>query len=361
MNKKIVHCTYLEQKISSISNHCRDEMMTAIDEKMPWDVYLHISEERIKKTTKIALFSDRLRYYFQVFRFSRKYEIVMLRYIPADPFFALLVLFAGQKIHTVHHTKEKTEILNKFRFSLKSIIKFLTEIIFGPLCRTFARGFLVKTNEIGTFQVIHSMGKSKSDLIIYSNAGQKKHRIEDRRSDFPTFLFIGSNLSQPWQGLDILLQLFNDLQLDYRFHVIGEASFELEEEMRENPQITYHGVLSEKQIIGVASYCDIGLSVFALFRNNMSEACSLKVRQYLNLGLPVYLPHKDVFPRTFNYCKYGSGKASDIIKYCFRAKKWSRDDVIKESQKYISRKQIMQRTIRQLRRNLELDVSFNSI
>ena len=82
----------------------------------------------------------------------------------------------------------------------------------------------------------------------------------------------------------------------------------------------------------------------------MSEACPLKVRQYLNLGLPVYLSHKDVFPGTFNYCKYGSGEASDIINYCFRAKKLYRKEVIPISQKYISRKQIMERTITQLRR-----------
>jgi hypothetical protein len=302
-----------------------------------------------------------LKYYFEVFKFSKNYEMVLLRYIPADPFFALLVLSAGQRIYTVHHTREKTEVLNKFRFSLKNIIKFITELIFGPFCRSFAGGLLVKTHEIGVFQAMHSIGKSKTDFILYPNAGGKSHITEDRRSGSPTFLFIGSNLNQPWQGLDILLNLLRNLQGEYRFHVIGEASFKLKEKMRENPQITYHGVLSEKQIIEVASFCDIGLSVFALFRKNMSEACPLKVRQYLNLGLPVYLPHKDVFPRTFNYCKYGNGEASDIIKYCFRARKWSREDVIKESQKYISRKQIMQRTIRQLRRNLEQDVSFNRI
>ena len=89
-------------------------------------------------------------------------------------------------------------------------------------------------------------------------------RIEGRA--LQPFFFIGSNLSQPWQGLDIVLDLLKDLQAEYRFHVVGEASFELKEKMRENPQITYHGVLSEKQIIGVASFCDIGLSVFALFR-----------------------------------------------------------------------------------------------
>lgn len=324
-------------------------------------MYLHISSDRIKTDSKFLILLDRLKYYFEVFKFSKNYEMVLLRYIPADPFFALLVLSAGQRIYTVHHTREKTEVLNKFRFSLKNIIKFITELIFGPFCRSFAGGLLVKTNEIGVFQAMHSIGKSKTDFILYPNAGGKSHIIEDRRSGSPTFLFIGSNLNQPWQGLDILLNLLRNLQGEYRFHVIGEASFELKEKMRENPQITYHGVLSEKQIIEVASFCDIGLSVFALFRKNMSEACPLKVRQYLNLGLPVYLPHKDVFPRTFNYCKYGNGEASDIIKYCFRARKWSREDVIKESQKYISRKQIMQRTIRQLRRNLKQDVSFNRI
>ena len=217
-------------------------------------MYLHISSDRIKSDSKFLVLLDRLKYYFKVFKFSRKYEMVMLRYIPADPFFALLVLFAGQRIYTVHHTNEKTEILNKFRFSIKNIIKFIIELIFGPFCRTFAGGLVVKTNEIGVFQAIHSFGKSKTDFILYPNAGGKSHIIEDRRSGSPTFLFIGSNLSQPWQGLDIVLDLLKDFQAEYRFHVVGEASFELKEKMRENPQITYHGVLSEKHIIGLPHF-----------------------------------------------------------------------------------------------------------
>jgi hypothetical protein len=359
MIHKFIHCTYLEKRISSICNHCEEERSTAFDEGLPWDVYLHISGHRINSTSKLCLFFDRLRYYFQVVIFIRKYEFVILRYIPADPFFALLILLFGQKICTVHHTIEKKEILNKFRLSLKSISKFAVELIFGSLSRTFSRCLIVKTNEIGIYQGRHSIGKS--NFIIYPNAGGKNHTIEDRRSVSPTLLFIGSNLTQPWQGLDIILNFLNDLHLEYRFHVIGEASLELEDMMRENPQVTYHGVLNEKQIIQVSSFCDIGLSVFGLHRKNMREACPLKVRQYLNLGLPVYLPHKDVFPETFKFVHYQKENISEMIEYCLKSKMWSKQEVIIKSKKYIGRKQIMERTIKQLRRNFVFDVSDNLI
>ena len=90
MINKVVHCTYLEKRISSIHNHCEEERATAVDEGIPWDVYLHVSENRIDRISKFSLFLDRLKYYFQVFKFTREYRLVLLRYIAADPFFALL-------------------------------------------------------------------------------------------------------------------------------------------------------------------------------------------------------------------------------------------------------------------------------
>jgi hypothetical protein len=93
--KKVIHCTYLENKISSIYNHCREEKASAGKENLPWEVYLHISSDRIKSDSKFLVLLDRLKYYFEVFKFSRNYEMVLLRYIPADPFFALLVLSQG--------------------------------------------------------------------------------------------------------------------------------------------------------------------------------------------------------------------------------------------------------------------------
>ena len=39
--------------------------------------------------------------------------------------------------------------------------------------------------------------------------------------------------------------------------------------------------------------CDGGISSLALYRNGLSEGCSIKTRQYLSLGIPVLAGCKD--------------------------------------------------------------------
>ena len=47
----------------------------------------------------------------------------------------------------------------------------------------------------------------------------------------------------------------------------------------------------------------------------MKEACPLKVREYLANGLPVYAGHKDVFPSTFEYFRFGLPRMDHILDY----------------------------------------------
>ncbi len=348
MLNKVVHCTYLEKNISSISSHCEEEKITAIEHNLPWDVYLHISVERIETTNKLNLFIDRLKYYAQVFKFTRQYRFVLLRYIPADPFFALLLLTSGKKICTIHHTKEDVEILNSHSISLKNIVKFVIEFIFGPISRTHVHTLISKTNEIGLYQTKQSIGKKKSDYVIYPNAGRYSKVVEDKRSKKPTFLFVSSTLNQPWQGVDVMLELFKNYQGVYSLHIVGFADESLKQEILSNHQIKYHGSLSIEEIRSLSFKCDIGLSCFAMYRSNLTEASSLKVRDYLSFGLPVYLTYKDIFPNNFKFCRYGESDINQIMEYAKTSKKWSKSEVMKSSEPYISRKKIMVQVLNQL-------------
>lgn len=349
MKKKVIHCTYLEEKISSIYNHCEEEKMTAFDENIPWEVYLHISAERINSLNKFNLFRDRLKYYFQIFKFTREYRFVLLRYIAADPFFALLLFIRGKYICTVHHTKEKIEILNKFSFSLQRIVKLFVELVFGSISRSFSKHLIVKTKEIGEHQVNRSLWKKKSDYIIYPNAGRRNEMVEDLRSETPSFLFVASILSQPWQGVDVMLDLFKDYEGKYTLHVVGTAPESLKKEILSNPKVQYHGLLNMREIRKLSYTCDVGLSCFALHRKNLKEACALKVRDYLSFGLPVYLTYQDIFPSDFKFCRYGESDIDQIIDYAKASKKWSKSEVMKLSEPYISRKKIMMRVLNQLK------------
>jgi hypothetical protein len=70
----------------------------------------------------------------------------------------------------------------------------------------------------------------------------------------------------------------------------------------------------------------------------MTQACTLKVREYLALGLPVYLGHDETIPKTFNFVKKGPANIDEIIEYAYSMKNAKRQDVIDTAKLFIDKK-----------------------
>jgi glycosyltransferase involved in cell wall biosynthesis len=106
----------------------------------------------------------------------------------------------------------------------------------------------------------------------------------------PNFLFVASH-SHPWQGLDKVIALARALKQSV-FHIVGDIDCPGAPE-----NVVFHGALSRIEITNVAGACDVGIGTLALHRRGGTEACPLKVREYLALGLPVVLGYDDTdFP-----------------------------------------------------------------
>ncbi len=108
----------------------------------------------------------------------------------------------------------------------------------------------------------------------------------------PQFVFIASpGLS--WHGLDQLFELARIFP-PWGFHVIGPKA-----PPRGIPKnVKFYGELSEDQYRPVLQKADFGIGSLASHRKKMSEACPLKVREYLAYGLPVILRDSDTdFPK----------------------------------------------------------------
>jgi hypothetical protein len=60
-----------------------------------------------------------------------------------------------------------------------------------------------------------------------------------------------------------------------------------------SPNITWHGVLDRKGVLEVLADADVGVGTLALHRKSMQEACPLKMREYLAVGLPVMYGYQD--------------------------------------------------------------------
>jgi glycosyltransferase involved in cell wall biosynthesis len=100
--------------------------------------------------------------------------------------------------------------------------------------------------------------------------------------DRPHLVFVGS-LRQAWQGTDKLLRLAR-LRPDWRVDVVGP-----DQGQAEVPgNVTLHGPLSRLGVIDVLARAHVGVGTLALHRKGMSEACPLKSREYLAVGLPLF-------------------------------------------------------------------------
>jgi hypothetical protein len=103
-------------------------------------------------------------------------------------------------------------------------------------------------------------------------------------------VFIGTP-HQPWHGADKLIQLATACP-EYCFDVIGIVKDEFSTQtLPEN--LFLHGFLSQQKSSAIIQSCTVGIGTLSLYKKNMNEACPLKTRHYLALGLPVILGYQD--------------------------------------------------------------------
>ncbi len=101
----------------------------------------------------------------------------------------------------------------------------------------------------------------------------------------PRLVYLGEGVY--WQGLDKLDQLAAAYP-GWQFDVIGTA---VGVSSRDN--VTCHGFLDAADYAPLLRAADAAIGTLALHRKKMDEACPLKVRRYLEFGLPVVLGYRD--------------------------------------------------------------------
>jgi hypothetical protein len=106
-------------------------------------------------------------------------------------------------------------------------------------------------------------------------------------SEHPRLVFIGT-AGHSWHGVDKLVTLAA-MHSDWRFDIVGMRN----ETHTSPPNINWHGPLERAEALGVLAHADVGVGSLALHRDGLNEACSLKVREYLAVGLPVLYANRD--------------------------------------------------------------------
>jgi len=355
---RILHSASLLRPPTGITKQMAWELDSAKALDIPWNVKMfapqspqHTSEifrqsESVKSGHKnpfkkaIDWIRIRKEYHRWLLDQADDYDVFLLRYYVHDPFQLMFVLKSKKPVYFVCHTLEVPELAQSGFFGK---IRAILETIIGKYSLRAAAGIIGVTNEIVHYELSRAKTRSSTTIVYPNGINCNSNPISDNRDSIPQFIFI-SSFFYAWHGLDLLLDsLAKHKSVKLKLHLVGELSQTDKTLSASDPRIVVHGKLNSKEIIKIAEKCHLGLSSFALHRNKMQEACTLKVREYLTMGLPVYAGYKEMLPDDFMFYHQGKPDIPEIINFYRSLNNPSRKSVADQAKPFIDKRIILQK------------------
>jgi len=169
--------------------------------------------------------------------------------------------------------------------TIKSFLRYLSYKFLRSKVLSRVYGIVAVTKEISEHS--SNLKFNKPSIYIPNGINLEKYTTIKTVKDIDTrvgLFFIGTP-NQPWHGVDIIEKISKMLP-QYDFHIVG-----IEGESKNN--LFWHGYLQKNEYLEILKKSHICIGTLALYRNDMQEACPLKVREYLAYGYPVILGYKD--------------------------------------------------------------------
>lgn len=269
------------------------------------------------------------------------YDVILLRYNFHDPYQYLYLKTATKPVYLIHHTKEVEELRSEN--GAIGLMRSILEKIIGKLCLQHAFGVIGVTQEIADYEKSRSNNK-KLKALDYPNGTDTDSMpvLSKTSNEIPNLLFV-AGMFAPWHGVDILLESIRHSTKDFKLHLIGKLEPEDLNLAKQDERVIVHGVLNRDEIPVIASQCDIAIDSLALNRKSMMYSCSLKTRDYLAMGLPVYSGCLDVFEPQFKYYKTDEPKIEKILAFASEMKEAPRQEVHDAAKPYIDKQFILNR------------------
>ncbi|APS37431.1 hypothetical protein [Salegentibacter sp. T436] len=189
------------------------------------------------------------------------------------------------------NTNQVEEAQLRAKENLKGFLIYLYFRVIDPIFRKHTTGMVAVTNEISKYFLM----KGHQVAVIPNSINYKRfsqNTFQTPPENKPRLVFIGSP-GMPWHGLDILEELSESLP-NIHFDIIGTKK-------EDKDNVTYHGFLSFDKYNSIINNSSAGCGSLALFRNQMDEACPLKVREYLAFNKPIIIAYKDTAFEKYGY------------------------------------------------------------
>ncbi|QTL36104.1 glycosyltransferase [Pseudoalteromonas viridis] len=193
-------------------------------------------------------------------------------------------LFSKYKLIAEINSDVKLELAVFKSQSVRGFITYLYDVLTRKFYYRALHGAVAVTNEL-------AKGFENKVAVIPNSISVDKfsYRKSESQTGVPSVFFVGSP-GYPWHGIDTLCKLAHATKGRLQFHVVGLDSSEVED-APEN--VRFYGYLHVDKYSEIARNCAVGMGTLALHRKNLSEACPLKVREYLSAGLPVIIPYEE--------------------------------------------------------------------
>jgi hypothetical protein len=344
---KVVHAAVALHPPVGVVEQMRQEALAAADLRLDWTVWLcdegelPLAARRLPHAIRGTLL--RLLFFSRLVRLRQSGAQILLRHSHGDPFEYIASFLLGA-YWTVHHTLEEPE-LEASDHRLAPLLLHLERLL-GRRSVSRARGILCVTSEIARHQQDRMLEQRARSTLLYPNGvlyGDGDPALADSRGSSIDVVFVASEFFA-WHGLDRLLESLKASAADVTLHLVGAVPESLRPAIGQDRRIIAHGVLSAEAIAVLASRCWIGLSSFALDRKGMIEACTLKVREYLRAGLPVYAGHHDAaLPPAFPFFRHGPADIAEIVEFARQNRGTTRSAVSAEARPYIDKKLLLAR------------------
>ncbi len=286
-------------------------------------------------------------YYSWLKSIENDYDIFLMRYNTCDPFQYWYIKNSKKPVYLVHHALELPELALTPNPASRFIRCQLEEKI-GKHAIKKAAGLIGVTHEILAFERARANNPTQKGYVYPNGIEFSTASAPDHRTPKIELLFVASFFA-PWHGLDLLLDAIKNTQEQFVLHVVGDMTATDLQTARSDPRVQIHGRLSQTEIAALASRCTIGLGSFAIERKKMVEGCSLKIREYLMLGLPVYAGFKEVFDDQFEFYRQNQCDIHLILNYAKQMQAVPRENIITASKSYISKKSLLLKLYNQIR------------
>lgn len=290
-------------------------------------------------------------YYKWIYQHAKEYDVLIIRYSSAAPLQTIFILvnyvFLNKKVFFVRHTRVISEL--KLSSSKSKYLLIPLEELLARINSIFKVGIMGVTKENINVEKNRCLLKSTHcyHLSNGENHTEKLDSIEDKRKEKPEMIIMASYF-YIWNGLDLLLDSVMASDKIFTLHIVGEIDHEKNHRALCDERVVCHGTLTAPEIDKLMSYCWIGIDSLALWRKNMSEGNTLKTREYLLHGLPVYAGHADCFPEDFLFYKVGSASIDNLLEFSIIAREYTKKYVREIATPHISKEVILQNTYRYL-------------